>query len=215
MRLLAFVTLLSFVACSSPEQRFNRLQRDFLHSVALPGAFVIIDQKDSLVLPLPPSADDAERLQSAIRDLLEQSRRIAAADLPPDQQARFAAFSAMLDSLGQPGKQPWPHPKKYCLSEPLDRLLARDQAGLICVTVEKLPEYYARVEERWLPCQRAQALEASDCSQAALDALDQLESRAARWPGAQRERLRSALAPARGAIKDFIGRCRSAVLTAQ
>lgn len=215
MRLFTFVTLLSFVACSSPEQRFNRLQRDFLHSVALPGAFVIIDQKDSLVLPLPPSAADAERLQSAIRDLQEQSRRIAAADLPPDQQARFAAFSAMLDSLGQPGKQPWPHPEKYCLAESLNRFLSADQPGLICASLEKLPAYYARVQENWLPCDPAQAMAASDCSQAALDALDQLESQAARWPTTQRERLRSALGPARGAIKDFIGRCRSVVLTTQ
>ncbi|MCC7506493.1 MAG: hypothetical protein IT259_14410 [Saprospiraceae bacterium] len=215
MRLLAFLIVLSFAACSSPEQRFNRLQRDFLHTVARQGTFVIVEQNDSLVLPLPPLEADAEQIRQSVRALQERSRGVDAGRLPPEQQARFAAFSAMLDSLAQPGRQPWPHPEKYCLSEPLERFSTLDRAGLICASLEKLPEYYARVQERWLPCAPEQAMAASDCSQAALDALDRLESRASQWPAAQRDRLRNAVAPARGAIKDFIGRCRSAVLTVQ
>ena len=215
--MLRFLGLFLFLAaCSSPEQRFRRLQRDFLKEFPRGETYLIVEAGDTLALPLPPSPAYFERIKTRIAGFQKRCKALESNALPIDEQQRCATFSAMLDSLSRPERQPGLHPGLFCQNDVLGEFLppaelVRRQA-LLTVFIEKIPDYYARVQDNWPFCAPSQGAAAARCSVDALDRPDHVEANLAALSAGHRERIQKALVPARLAIKDFICRCKSSVL---
>lgn len=208
--------LLGLAACSSPEQRFHRLQRDFLREFSRPSTFWVVAGVDTLALPLPPSGADLARVKTAAATFQKRCKKLAANELPAAEQARFTAFQAMLDSLSQPEKHPWPDPARFCVDEVLRHFPADGgkirHPELLAALLEQLPVYYATVQENWPGCDPIRGAAAAHHSASALEQLDRIEALLPGLPADYRARLAVAAPPARWAIKDFIALCQSQIL---
>lgn len=206
MRFLLFCLLLPFSACDTPRQKLRRLQRDFLERYPQPPGFLIVSGQDTLTLPRPLDQQVLVSGRAAAALLLAEANTLEAKALQPVEQARLAAFKIMLDSLSRPDNTVLTDPRRYCVAEVLTPFVQTPGPvpATLLLLLERLPEYYALIQEDWVAANDQQATAAIDCSLRALDQLDTLATR----PGIPAEPLYRA----RLAIKDFIGRCQSEVL---
>ncbi|MFN0174086.1 MAG: hypothetical protein ACKVU0_05510 [Saprospiraceae bacterium] len=203
MQKLALLFALFFlISCNSPESRLERLQHDFWERFAKQDFFEIKLKDEVLHLPLP-SSSEAPIAQKALAEKLHQeANSIEKEKLGAESQKRLAQLRLALgDCVAQAGNSFF-DPSRYTISMRLQQFSEHPELPLL---LEKIPEYYAQIEQRWQKPDVRFVQKAVAESQITLDLLEALEQKS---NGVIVERTRTA----RAAVKDFIGLCQSALL---
>jgi hypothetical protein len=194
------VLLLCLFSCNSPEARLEHLQHDFWEKLARQDFFEIKFKNEVLHLPLPPASDPSAQQKSWAVKLQQEARSIEKEKLSADQQKQLAQLSAALDDCVAHAGNPLFDPARCAVSE---QLQAYREHPEFSVLLEKIPAYYAQIEQRWQTPDVRFVPTAVAKAQSALDLLDTHQKKT--------EKL-GQIPAAQAALKDFIGLCQSAVL---
>lgn len=194
------VLLLCLFSCNSPEARLERLQHDFWEKLARQDFFEIKFKNEVLHLPLPPASEPSSQQKSWAEKLQQEARSIEKEKLSADQQKQLAQLSAALDDCVAHAGNPLFDPARCALS---DQLLTYQEHPEFSVLLEKIPAYYAQIEQRWQTPDVRFVPTAVAKAQSALDLLDTHQKKT--------EKL-GQISAAQAALKDFIGLCQSAAL---
>ncbi len=215
MRLLTGVAVLFMTACATPEERFLRLQLDFMADRPPAEVFEIIAENDTVRWPLPPSAEYAGALKAFAESYREKARAIDPGQLAPDKQEDLRRFQVALDSICARTERAQCDPADYTLHAVLSHFAGSKNLrhpALMVRVVAQIPLYYARVQQRWTTPAPGAIPRAVEQSQETLDQLEHIERNLPELSAAYREQLQRTIPPARAAVKDFIGLCQSGLL---
>lgn len=202
LKLLALLALLSLLACNSPKTRLQRLQHEFWEKFARQDFFDIQLRNEVLHLPLPPAVQPAAQQKSLAAKLRKEAGAINKEKLTIENQKQLAQLQSALDDYTMEESIVFFDPARCIVTEQL-ALLANHPD--LPVFLEKVPVYYAQIEQRWqTPDVRYVAKAVSD-AQITLDLLHELEHK---MIGAILHQNKAAQL----AVKDFIGLCQSALL---
>jgi hypothetical protein len=203
----------TWLACQTPADSMHSMQLEFFRARPPAAVFIVTAENDTLQLPLPPPAGQAEALQQLAETFRPRAAAFDTTGLEAAEQAEWRRFQQFLDSLAV-GPPPANHPARYALDDLLRHFVGRDRAGrhpgLAVALVEQLPNYYEKVEANWQVPDTSAAAEATRRALISLELLDRLAVDATAYSIGYRERIQKALPAARYAIKDFIGLCESA-----
>lgn len=198
---LLFAALLLF-SCNTPESRLRRLQHDFWENYARQDYFEIKLNKETLHWPLPPLPMPSNRQKSLAARLQEEAASIESEKMNLESRQKLAQIRAALDDcLAHEGNALF-DPARFVL---LDQWLQFSAHPELRGVLEKIPEYYAEVEQRWQMPDTSLVAKAVTESQKTLDWMNALEEKSG-------SELSMHLQAARAAIKDYIGMCQSALL---
>ena len=197
--LLASLFLLS---CNSPEARLERLQHDFWEKFARQDFFEIKLENEVLHLPLPPSSEHPEQQKSWAESLLKEANALEKEKLSPAGQKQLTQIQAALNDCVAHEGTAFFDPSHCTVATHLQQLSAQPD---LLVFLEKIPPYYAQLEQRWQMPDLRFVSKAVEESQIALDLLNALEEKSD-------GEIVARTGPARAAVKDFIGLCQSALL---
>ena len=171
-------------------------------------------QNAQFQLPLPPPLEVQAEQKSRAQQLLTKAAQIDSLVLRPAERRQLRQYRQVLTDLSADSKG-WPlDPLAYTLTEPLQRCLAEPDGESLAVLLEKIPGYYAEVEQRWGRPNPKNLDPAVNQCLAVLDQLETLEKDLGKYPPAVQMRLQAALPSARAAIKNYLGQCRSGLLEA-
>jgi hypothetical protein len=196
---VALFALFFLLSCNTPETRLKRLQQDFWEKFAQQDFFEIRLKNEVLHLPLPYTPEQPGQQKTWAERLQKEAQSLEKEKLSVDAQKQLAQLSAALEDCIRREGSPLFDPSRCAISKSLQQYSAHPE---ISVLLEKIPAYYTQIEQRWQTPHTRYVAKAVNESQIALDLLKGLEETSERELGAQ----------ARGAIKDFIGLCQSAVL---
>jgi len=196
------LALIFLISCNSPEARLERLQHDFWEKFARQEFFEIKLKDEVLHLPLPPSSELPIAQKALVEKLHQEANSIEKEKLGDESQKQLAQLRLALgDCVAQAGNSLF-DPSRYTFSMRLHQFSEHPDLPLF---LEKIPAYYAQIEQRWQRPDIRFVQKAVDESQITLDLLEVLEQKS---NGVLAERARTA----RAAVKDFIGLCQSALL---
>lgn len=218
MRLLISLAVLLMAACASPEERFIRLQLDFIANRPPPEVFEIQADSDTVRWPLPPSAEYAGALKEFAETYRKRAHSIDAETLTPKTKEDLRQFQVALDSICARFARAQSDPCDYTLHNVLSHFTGSSglrHPALMVRVVEQIPHYYARVQQRWTVPAPARIPEATHQALATLDHLQHIEENLPGLSVGYRDQLEKTMPPARAAIKDFIGLCQSGLLEAR
>ncbi len=165
------IGLLFLFSCNSPEARLERLQHDFWEKFAKRDFFEIKLQKEVLHLPLPPVTGQSNAQPILASSLQEQANAIDASKLSLENQKQLAQLRAALDDCVAHAGMPFFDPSRCVVAAHLAQLSDHPELSLF---LEKIPVYYAQIEDRWQVPDTRFVSKAVDESQAALDLLQGL-----------------------------------------
>ncbi len=215
MRLLIGAAVLFMAACATPEERFIRLQLDFMADRPQAEIFEIRTDSDTVRWPLPPSAEDA----GAMREFADTYRKRAYAlnpeELTANTKTDLRRFQVALDSICTRIERARCDASDYTLHNVLSHFTGSKgprHPALMARVVEQIPVYYARVQQRWIAPAPAGIPQALAQAQTTLDQLEHIEQSLPGLSAAYREQLQQTIPAARAALKDFIGLCQSGLL---
>ena len=192
---------LLLLSCNTPESRLRRLQHDFWENYSRQDYFEIKLLKETLHWPLPPLPMPSNRQKSLAARLQEEAASIESEKMNPESRQQLAQIRAALeDCLAQEGNALF-DPARFVLLDEWSRFSAHPELPNV---LEKIPEYYSTVEQRWQMPDTGLVSKAVTESQKTLDWLNALEGKT----GGEFARIQAA----RAAIKDYIGMCQSALL---
>ncbi len=204
--------LLLCAACTSPQQQLQQLEGDMLQLLGPTAGWKIPTRNGAVWLPLPPPAGAQAEQQAQARQLLTSAAKIDTAAFIPDQRVQLRQYRQALNDLAD-ASAGWPlDPLTYTLAGPLQRCLAETDGESLALLLEKMPDYYTEVEQRWRSTHRHHYAPAVQQCLATLDTLRGLEQSLEKYPADLRGRLRGALPPAQMVLKNYLGQCRSLVL---
>ncbi|MEO6038366.1 MAG: hypothetical protein ABIQ93_08135 [Saprospiraceae bacterium] len=209
---LSFLLLFLLSACTSPQDRLQAIESEMVDLLGPAADLNVPVQNAPFQLPLPPPLAVQAEQKSRAQKLLADAARIDSLALAPAERRQLRQYRQVLADLSGE-RSGWPlDPLGYTLNEPLQRCLVEPGGESLAVLLEKIPDYYTEVELRWgHPNPRNLDPAVAQCL-AALDQLEQLEEDLGKYPLAVQARLQMALPPARAAIKNYLGQCRSGVL---
>lgn len=194
------IFLLFLLSCNSPEARLERLQHDFWEKFAQQDFFEIKLKNEVLHLPLPPASKPSSEQKSWAEKLQQEARSIEKEKLSADQQKQLAQLCAALDDCVAHAGNPLFDPSRCAVTEQLQSYLEHPE---LPVLLEKIPVYYAQIEERW---QTPDLRFVPTAVAKAQNALDLLHNHQKKSGNADH------VLAAQAAFKDFIGLCQSAAL---
>ena len=198
-KITALPVLLLLSACNTPEARLERLQHEFWEQFAQHDFFEIKLKNEVLHWPLPPAVTSPSQQKALAESLQNEANAIEINQLSEAGQKQLNQLRAALKDCVERAGNPMFDPTRCVVSESLKQFAKHPE---LPVLLEKIPPYYAQIEQQWqIPDARFVA-KAVEESQNALDLLDELKS------SSEEGRL----IQARGAVKDFIGLCQSAIL---
>ncbi len=189
-------------SCNTPEARLRRLQHDFWETFARQDYFEVRLKNEVLHWPLPPASGQSEEQKSLAESLQKEAKAIDKEGLSAAGQKQLAQLSAALDDCVANAGLAFFDPSRCVISGQLQQFSDHPELPLL---LEKIPAYYAQIEQRWQIPDSRYVSSAVDASQTALDLLNGPEKSS----GGGMVALKGA---ARLAIKDFIGLCQSALL---
>ncbi|MBC7775006.1 MAG: hypothetical protein H7246_06155 [Phycisphaerae bacterium] len=195
-------TLFFLLSCNSPEARFKRLQHDFWEKFAQQDFFEIKLKNEVLHLPLPPNSPPSEQQKSWAERLQKEANSIEKEELSGENQKQLIQLRAALEDCVAHAGGAFFDPSRCVVLKPLQQFSDHEELLLL---LEKIPAYYAQIEQRWQTPDARFVLKAVTESQNTLDLLNGLEKKSGGEIVAQ-------TGEARAAVKDFIGLCQSALL---
>lgn len=193
-----FAALLLF-SCNTPEIQLGRLQHSFGEQFAKQDFFEVQFKKEVLLLPLPPNAKQSGELKTSAEALQKVANSIETKALNTTQQKQLLQIRAALEDCVTHAGNPLFDPSRCAISVKLQQYSEHPE---LVVLLEKIPNYYARVEQSWQTPDSRFVDKAVMESQIALDLLKKMEENS----------KKEAVGQARAAVKDFIGLCQSTVL---
>jgi hypothetical protein len=199
---LALFALLFLFACNSPEARLERAQHDFWEKYAQHDFFEIKLKNEVLHLPLPPSSAPSEQQKSWAESLQKEVHSIEKEDLSEGSQKQLAQLCSALDDCVVHAGNAFFDPSRCVVLRHLQQFSEQPELSLL---LEKIPDYYAQIEQRWQIPDARFVPKAVEESQTTLDLLNTFEKNSGGKIVAQ-------TGVARAAVKDFIGLCQSAIL---
>ena len=203
MQKLALLFALFFlISCNSPEARLERLQHDFWEKFARQDFFEIKLKDEVLHLPLPPSSELPIAQKALVEKLHQEANSIEKEKLGDESQKQLTQLRLALGDFVAQADNSLFDPSRYTVSMRLQQFSEHPDLPLF---LEKIPAYYAQIEQRWQRPDIRFVQKAVAESQITLDLLEGLEQKS---NGVLSERTRTA----RAAVKDFIGLCQSALL---
>jgi len=203
MKKFALLSILFYLcSCNTPEARLRRLQHDFWETYARQDFFEIRLKNEVLHWPLPPASVPSGQQKLLAEKLQKEASAIDKEGLSEAGKKQLAQLSAALDDCVAHAGAAFFDPSRCEVSRQLKQFSAHPELPLL---MEKIPAYYAQIEQRWQIPDSRLVSKAVDASQNALDLLNGLEKSA----GGE---MVARTGAARAAIKDFIGLCQSALL---
>ncbi len=199
-------------ACTAPQQQLQQLEAEMLDLLGPAAGWQIPTHDGSIWLPLPPPAEAQTEQQTKAQELLTSLAKIDTSALPSAQRVQWQQYHRALTDLAD-ANVGWPlDPATYTLTEPLQRCLAEPDGESLVLLLEKMPGYYAEIEQRWRSTHRHHyALAVQKCLDT-LDTLRKLEQHSGKYPGDIQVRLQQSLPLAQAALKNYLGLCRSLLL---
>ncbi len=194
--------LVLLISCDGPERQLHRLQRDLLKALPEGAVFLLKENKDTVSLPLPPTAEELTLARDFATEARQKVLAIDPQKLSPQERSTLTRLRAVIDSLSTKPSGALCDPVRYVPLEVLRRPLP---PALLVSLVDTLPAYYAAVHERWSAPAPARIGPAVEQAVQALDELTRLEKNMETMPPKLQARLASTLPAARRATKDFIG----------
>jgi hypothetical protein len=204
MRICLFFSLfLTLLACNSPEARFDRLRREFWENFARQDYYNIQLGEERLHLPLPAAdGTNVGKRKEKVVELQQWVQLLEKETLEDASRRQLGQISRALNDLSASTQGVLFDPSRCTLVQTLQEYAGRPSiAGLL----EKIPEYYEKVEAGWVKPEPRLAEKAIEESKLVLDMLREWEKNAP-------EDRRIQIEAAQHAIKDFIGLCQSAFL---
>jgi hypothetical protein len=203
MKKIALLSILFYLcSCNTPEARLLRLQHDFREKLARQDFFEIRLKNEVLLWPLPPASKQSEQQKLLAENLQKEAKAIDKEGLSETGQKQLTQLCAALDDCVAHAGAPFFDPSRCDVSGQLKQFSNHPELPLL---LEKIPSYYAQIEQRWQIPDSRFISKAVDASQTALDLLHGLEK------GSGKEVI-ARTGPAQAAVKDFIGLCQSALL---
>lgn len=193
-----FAALLLF-SCNTPETQLGRLQHSFGEQFAKQEFFEVQFKNEVLLLPLPPNAEPPGELKTSAKALQKAANSIETTALNATQQKQLLQIRAALEDCVAHAGPPLFDPSRCTISA---RLQQYSEHPELAVLLEKIPAYYARIEQGWQTPDSRFVDKAVRESQIALDLLKNLEGKS----------KKEVIVRASAAVKDFIGLCQSTVL---
>ncbi len=212
MRLAFLCNLCFLIACTSPQDRLQQIESGMLELLGPAADLKVPVQDGSLPLPLPPPLEvqTAQKIQAS--RLLAEAEKIDSSKLEPIQRQQLQQYRQVLTDLSG-STAGWPvDPLMYTLYEPFQRCLSEPDGESLATLLEKTPDYYTEVEQRWGPTNPRSLHPTETQCLSVLDQLDRLENDLIKYPLPVRTRLQAALPAAKAAWKNYLGLCRSSVL---
>lgn len=210
--LLPVFCLLWLSACTSPQEQLAEVEAGMLDLLGPTAQLKIPAGNRQTYLPLPPPLAVQDEQKNRAQQLLAKAAQIDTAALDPAHRYQLREYRKILTdwSASQSG---WPlNPLDYTLAKPLQFCLAEPNGECLALLLEKMPDYYAEVEERWQSTHRHNYASAVQQCLTTLDTLQGLEQSLDKYPPDLQTRLRAALPPAQAVLKNYLGQCRSLVL---
>ncbi len=203
-RPFATLLLLFLFSCNSPEAQLQRVQHVFWEKLARQDLFEVRLKNEVLYWPLPPEAASAQSQKSLAEVLQLEANSIEKDQLSASDQKQLTHVKAALSDYDTQAVSGFFDPSRCSIAPCLEEFSNHPELPLL---IERIPAYYCKIEERWqLPDVRLVS-KAVDESKTVLDQLKEIEEKSG---GA----LVVQVSAARGAVKDFIGLCQSALLEA-
>ncbi len=169
-------------------------------------------QSGTIWLPLPPPAEVQTEQQIQAQKLLASAAKMDTLALVPEQRAQLQQYRQALADMTDVSAG-WPlNPMAYTLFEPLQRCLAEPDGESLALLLERIPAYYAEVEQRWRSTHQHHYAPAVQQCLITLDTLKALEKTMEKYPADMQARLRDAIPLAEVGWKNYMGQCRSLVL---
>ncbi len=179
-------------ACESSQDKISRLQSETLAALLVSDSFEIKTKSQTFKLALPPTPEKAALRGQRILAIRQEASSFDSESLSPLEQERLRDLNAILAALVQGGNGSTFDPTKCVVA---DLLKDNPNGSTAKILLQKIPEYYAEVERRWITPNKARAHTAAQQSLQSLDILHEMGDEAY---------------PASLAVKDFIGMCQSA-----
>lgn len=214
MRVALFPGLFLFLcsACTSPQRQLRQLEGDMLALLGPTTGWKVPTRSGAIWLPLPPPTEVQAEQQTQAQQLLASAAKIDSVALTPEQRAALRQYRQALADLAN-ASAGWPlDPMTYTLAGPFQRCLAETDGESLTLLLEKMPDYYTEVEQRWRSTHRHHHAPAVEQCMVTLDTLKGLEQNLEKYPLGLQARLRGALPPAQMGLKNYLGQCRSLVL---
>lgn len=193
LRYSVLLSFLFFAACESSQDKIFRLQSETLATLLVSDSFEIKTKSQTFKLVLPPAPENAALRAQRILAIRLEANSFDLESLSADEQQRLRDLNAILAALVHDGGGSAFDPTKCVVA---DLLKDNSNGNTTKILLQKIPEYYAEVERRWIPPNKARAQTAAQQSLQSLDILHEMGDEAYL---------------ARLAVKDFIGMCQSAV----
>lgn len=198
----ALSALILLLSCNSPEARLERLQHNFWEKFARQDFFEVKLKNEVLHLPLPPTNDQPEHRKELAENLQKEARSIQKENLNAAGQKQLVQIQSALEDCVAHAGNAFFDPSSCTVSSHLEQLTGHPELPLF---LEKIPTYYAQIEQRWQTPDLRFVPKAVAESQNTLDLLHQLGEKSGVETAAR-------AGAAKAAVKDFIGLCQSAVL---
>jgi hypothetical protein len=195
-------TLCFLCSCNTPEARLARLQHEFWEKFARQDFFEVRLKNEVLHWPLPPAAAASGQQKSLAESLQQEAKKIDKEGLSEAGQKQLAQLMEALDDCVAHAGASFFDPSRCVVSGQLQQFSDHPE---LPVLLEKIPAYYAQIEERWQIPEHRFVAKTVDASMTTLDVLHGLAKNSGSEGVSRTEAARSA-------IKDFIGLCQSAML---
>jgi hypothetical protein len=195
------LALLLLCSCNTPEARLARLQHDFWKKFARQNYYEIKLKNEVLHLPLPPPFESSGEQKLLAENLQKEARSIEKEKLGTAGKKQLTLLTTALDDCVLYAGNPLFDPSRCVIAGHLEE---RSKDPDLPLFLEKIPAYYAQIEQHWQVPDARFVSKAVAGSQTALDLLIMLEKKSGEngvHTGA-----------AQAAVKDFIGLCQSALL---
>ena len=201
MKKLAILSGIFLFACNTPTKRLTNLQHEFLHKLANQDYFEIKTDKETYFLPLP-SAQYQPDQRAAAELLQEEANALTQMALSADQRQQLDIIHRALSDFLSASSDAFGDPGRFVVSDLLQKAQKQRDGNFI---LEKIPEYYRELENRWQVPSVPKASRAMEKARLSLEVLRTMEEKAGGKASEQ-------IVRAQYALKDFIGLCQSAQL---
>ncbi|MFN0214026.1 MAG: hypothetical protein ACKVT2_07200 [Saprospiraceae bacterium] len=195
----ALFGLIFMFSCNSPDTRFRQLQLEVWQKFARHDFFEIHLKNEVLYMPLPPSIPLDSQRKSWVNSLQSEAQSIDLQSLSLENQKKMLQLRAVLQDFSESTDAAFFDPSNFVVLKHLQRFSDNPELTQL---LDKIPAYYAQIEQNWRKPELRFVQKAVDQSQITLDFLDDLAKKSNGEIGAN-------LAAARAAVKDFIGLCQS------